>query len=677
VRKGFTPRRKDAKKNSKELNFEVHISEMKMTNNDEKQVAPYGSWKSPITSDLIVGGTIGLSQVVLDGRDTYWIEMRPKEGGRNCIVRRDVEGRINDMTPKDFSARTRVHEYGGGDYVVAEGTIYFSNFTDQRLYKQAADGEPRPLTPAVDMRYADAIIDRRRNRLIAVREDHTIGGGEPQNTIVSVRLDGEDNGGSVLVSGRNFYSSPRLSPDGTRLAWLEWNHPNMPWDGCELRVAEVKDDGSLGQSRLIAGSIKESIFQPEWSPDGTLYFVSDRNNWWNIYRADQDGNVVAVREMSAEFGMPQWVFGLSMYAFENADSIICAYIEQGATRLARLNTVTGKLGSIETPFTDITYVRAAQGRASFRAGSPTQFASIVELDLVTSEIKILRRASDLQIDEGYLSVPQAIEFPTEDGKTAHAFFYAPRNMDFQAPDGERPPLLVRSHGGPTSATTTTLSLSIQYWTSRGIAVLDVNYGGSTGYGRDYRERLKDAWGIVDVDDCVNGARYLTKRGLADGARSAISGGSAGGYTTLAALTFRKTFGAGASHYGVSDLAALATDTHKFESRYLDGLIGPYPERADLYRERSPIHFTDKLSCPVIFFQGLEDKVVPPAQAEVMVEALRKKGLPVAYVPFEGEQHGFRRAENIKRALDGELYFYSRIFGFNLADEVEPVTIENL
>ncbi|HMF58542.1 MAG TPA: hypothetical protein VK619_19510, partial [Pyrinomonadaceae bacterium] len=455
-----------------------------MTDNDGKQAAPYGSWKSPITSDLIVGGTIGLSQVLLDGADTYWIEMRPKEGGRNCIVRRDAEGRISDMTPPEFSARTRVHEYGGGDYMVAEGIIYFSNFADQRLYKHAADAAPQPLTPAVDMRYADYIIDRKRNRLIAVREDHTGGGHEPVNAIVGVRLDGADDGGSVLASGYNFYSSPRLSPDGLRCAWLEWNHPNMPWDGCELRVADVQPDGSLGQSKLVAGGLDESIFQPEWSPDGTLYFVSDRSNWWNIYRANDDGEVEAVHELNAEFGVPQWGLGLSMYAFESADSIICAYIEQGATSLARLNTGTGKLERIETPFTDITYVRAAQGRAAFRAGSPTGFASIVELDLATKRIEVLRRASDLIIDEGYLSVPQAVEFPTEDGKTAHAFFYAPRNRDFRAIDGERPPLLVRSHGGPTAAATTTLSLSIQYWTSRGIAVLDVNYGGSTGYGRD-------------------------------------------------------------------------------------------------------------------------------------------------------------------------------------------------
>jgi dipeptidyl aminopeptidase/acylaminoacyl peptidase len=638
-------------------------------------VAPYGSWKSPITSDLIVKGSIGVGQTALDGEDVYWIEMRPSEGGRSVIVRRTPDGKTTDVTPQPFNARTRVHEYGGGDYVVANEIIYFSNFADQRLYKQSINSQPQPLTPAVEMRYADPVIDRRRSRLISVREDHT-NDGEAVNTVVSINL--EDGGDArVLVSGNDFYSSPRISPDGSRLAWLTWNHPNMPWDGTELWVGEFGDDGSLGDIKLIAGGVEESIFQPEWSPDGVLYFVSDRSGWWNLYRAKEDESIEALHEMQAEFGMPQWVFGMSMYAFESAERIICTDIEKGSSRLARLETRTGKFEAIETPYTDITSLHATTGRAVFRGGSPTEPASIVQLDLNTGRTEVLRRSNDLEIDPGYFSMPQAIEFPTEDGKTAHAFFYPPRNRDYVAPENELPPLLVKSHGGPTSAATTTLALGIQYWTSRGIAVLDVNYGGSTGYGREYRKRLNDRWGIVDVDDCANGARYLVERGLADGLRLMITGGSAGGYTTLCALTFRDRFKAGASHFGVSDCEALATETHKFESRYLDRLIGPYPERADLYRERSPVHHVDRLSCPVIFFQGLEDKVVLPNQSEMMVDALRAKGLPVAYVAFEGEQHGFRRAENIKRALDGEIYFYSRIFGFELADEVEPVPIENL
>jgi dipeptidyl aminopeptidase/acylaminoacyl peptidase len=641
----------------------------------EAQIAPYGSWKSPITSDLIVKGSIGVAQVALDDQDVYWIEMRPSEGGRSVIVRRTVDGEIVDVTPKPFNARTRVHEYGGGDYTVADGTVYFSNFEDQRLYKQAPNAQPLALTLEVSMRYADPIFDKKRGRIICVREDHT-GGGEAVNTLVSISVE-DGNDAKVIASGNDFYSSPRLSPDGSRLAWLTWNHPNMPWDGTELWVGEITDDGTLVHQRRVAGGVEESIFQPEWSPDGTLYFVSDKSGWWNLYRQTEDGESESLREMQAEFGMPQWVFGMSMYAFESRERIICTYIERGSSRLASLDTRTLAFETIETPYTDITYLRASSGRAAFRGGSPTTPAQIVQLDLSAGQTEILRRSNELQIDAGYFSVPQAIEFPTEEGKTAHAFYYPPRNRDYAAPEGEKPPLLVKSHGGPTSAATTTLALGIQYWTSRGIGVLDVNYGGSTGYGREYRQRLKDTWGIVDVDDCANGAGYLVERGLADGLRLMITGGSAGGYTTLCALTFRDRFQAGASHYGVSDCEALAKETHKFESRYLDGLIGPYPERADLYRERSPIHHVDRLACPVIFFQGLEDKVVLPNQAAMMVEALRAKGLAVAYVPFAGEQHGFRRAENIKRALDGEIYFYSRVFGFELADKVEPVQIDNL
>ncbi|HYE14813.1 MAG TPA: prolyl oligopeptidase family serine peptidase [Pyrinomonadaceae bacterium] len=646
----------------------------------EVKVAPYGSWESPITSDLIVSATVGLGQTALDGGDTYWIELRPSEGGRNCIVRRAADGSVSDITPAGFNARTRVHEYGGGDFVVREGTVYFSNFADQRLYEQRPGEAPRPLTPEKSYRYSDCVVDARRGRLLAVREDHTVEGREAVNAVVALRADGSVNedGGAVIVGGNDFYSSPRLSPDGRRLAWLTWNHPNMPWDGCELWVGELNDDGTLGESSLVAGGEEESVFQPEWSPEGVLYFVSDRSNWWNIYRVAADGTIErAHEEREAEFATPQWLFAMSTYSFESAERIVCAYNERGTWRLARLGTRDGRLEPIETPYTEISYVRAAPGRVVFRGGSPTERLAVVEVDLASGRVSALKRASEVALDEGYISTPRAVEFPTEGGVTAHAFFYAPRNKDFKAPEGERPPLLVKCHGGPTAATTTTLRLETQYWTSRGVAVLDVNYGGSTGYGREYRQRLNGQWGVVDVDDCVNGAKYLVGRGEVDGARCVITGGSAGGYTTLNALTFRDTFKAGASHFGISDLTVFVGDTHKFESRYLDRLIGPYPERADLYFERSSINFTDRLSCPVIFFQGLEDKVVPPNQAELMVEALRRKRLPVAYVAFEGEQHGFRRAENIKRALDGELYFYSRVFGFEMADKVEPVEIENL
>lgn len=440
---------------------------------------------------------------------------------------------------------------------------------------------------------------------------------------------------------------------------------------------KVEQGGSLKNEMRVAGGPNESIFQPEWSPDGhCVLFISDRTGWWNLYRW-RDGRVESLCAMEADFGRPQWIFGMSTYAFASSDCIICTYSQQGSWHLASLDTKRRKLEPIETPYTELSSLRIAAGKAVFVAGSPTESTSVVQMDLATRRPEVLRRSSHVAIDPGYLSMPQAIEFPTEEGLTAHAFFYPPRNRDYVAPSSERPPLLVISHGGPTSATVSTLSLGIQYWTSRGFAVLDVNYGGSSGYGRAYRERLNDQWGVVDVDDCVNGARHLVERGLVDGKRLAIRGGSAGGYTTLCALAFRKVFTAGASHFGLSDLEAALKETHKFESRYSFRLIGPYPERRDLYRERSPIHYVEELSCPVIFFQGLEDKIVLPNQAELMVDALRAKGLPVAYLAFAGEGHGFRRAENIKRTLEAELYFYARVYGFELADAVEPVTIENL
>jgi dipeptidyl aminopeptidase/acylaminoacyl peptidase len=638
----------------------------------ERGVAPYGSWRSPISSEVIVRGVVGLAEVVIDGRDVYWLESHPGEGGRNVVVRQTPEGRTEDVTPQPFNARTRVHEYGGGGFTVDRGTVYFSNFADQRIYRLGPDGAPAPLTPETGRRYADMVVDLGRGRLIAVREDHA--GHEPVNEIVGVDFEsGEER---VLVSGNDFYSSPRLSPDGRRLAWLTWHHPDMPWDATELMVCDLGADGLPENVERIAGGEDESIFQPEWSPEGTLHFISDRTGWWNLYR---EGRVEPLCEREAEFGSPQWVFGMSTYAFHSPGRIVCSYRERGSSHLAILDTESRELGPLETPYSTIAYVRADEttGSVFFLGSSPTEAACIVRFDPSTGLHEVLRRSGDLDIDPGYLSIPEPIEFPTENGQTAHAYFYPPKNRDYAAPNGELPPLLVMIHGGPTSASTTAFDPEIQYWSSRGIAVLDVNYGGSTGYGREYRRRLEGAWGVVDVDDCANGAVYLAERGLVDGGRLMITGGSAGGYTTLCALAFRDTFAAGASHFGISDVEALTMETHKFESRYLDRLIGPYPGRSDLYLERSPIHSAGRLSCPVIFFQGLEDEVVPKEQAEKMFAALRDKGLPVSYVPFEGEQHGFRRAENIKRALDGELYFYSRVFGFGLADPVEPVPIENL
>jgi dipeptidyl aminopeptidase/acylaminoacyl peptidase len=650
-------------------------------------VAPYGSWKSPITTDLITGTSISLGQVAVDGETIYWSEGRPTERGRYVVVKRTADGRVEDVTPAPFNVRTRVHEYGGGAFVVDEGTVYFSNFADQRVYRQDPGAVPRPLTPNLDLRYANAIVDRRRERLICVREDHTDTTREAINTLVGLDLE-QGGPGEVLVSGSDFYSSPRLSPDGTRLAWLTWNHPNMPWDGNELWVGTIGTDGTIEYPVLVAGGLAESIFQPEWSPDGMLTFVSDRNGWWNPYYW-RDGQVEPVLEVAAEVGLPEWVFGLSTCAHlagggPLADQgilaergIACTYSERGQRRIAVVDPASHVVTYVETPYASIGELRASPTGLVYVGASPTEPATLLEHGLPTGVLTTIRRSSTVTVDPGYVSIPRQIEFPTEQNRTAFAYYYAPANRDFVAPAGERPPLLVISHGGPTSATSTAFSLNIQYWTSRGFAVVDVNYGGSTGYGRAYRQRLNGQWGIVDVDDCVNVARYLVSEGLADASRLAIRGGSAGGYTTLAALTFRDIFQAGASYYGVSDLEALATDTHKFESRYLDSMVGPYPQRRDLYVERSPIHFTDRLTCPIIFFQGLEDKVVPPSQAELMVDALRAKKLPVAYLAFEGEQHGFRQAATIKRTLEAELYFYSRIFGFPLADPVEPVTIENL
>jgi len=639
-----------------------------------KTIAPYGSWISPITADIITAKTIGFVEHCIDGEDIYWSESRPLEDGRYVIMRRTPYGNITECTPPDFYVRTRVHEYGGGAFTVVDHTIYFCNFKDQRLYRQPIGGEPELLTPQEGYRYADLIIDKKRTRIICVREDH-IKEGEAVNTIVSVDLN-EGNNGKILVEGNNFYSSPRLSPNGNKLAWLTWNHPNMPWDGCELWVADVMEDGALQNANLVAGSATESIFQPGWSPDGILHFVAEPTGWWNLY-CWKDGKVEALYPMEAEFGMPQWIFGMSTYGFTSENNILCTYTKNGMWYLALLDINNKTFTPIENTFSETFFLQCGKGFAAFFGSSSTQPWTLVKMDFRTNKIDPIKQAFEVAVDTEYLSNAQPISFPTTNGKTAHAIYYAPQNKDYGAPENEHPPLLVISHGGPTSATGTTLNYDIQYWTSRGFAVLDVNYGGSTGYGREYRQRLNGNWGIVDVDDCCNAALYLVRESLADENRLAIRGGSAGGYTTLACLAFRDVFKAGASHFGISDLEALAKDTHKFESRYLDSLIGAYPERKDLYYERSPINFIQNFNCPIILFQGDEDMIVPPSQSQKMFEAIRAKEIPTAYVLFEGEQHGFRKAASIKRALKGELYFYSKIFKFDLGEEVEPVQIENL
>jgi len=639
-------------------------------------VAQYGSWTSPITSDAIVADSLKLGQVAIDGHAIWWVEGRPAEAGRNALMRRRTDGRIEEITPSTFNVRARAHEYGGGSFVLLDDGVVFSQFKDQVLYRLGADGVPKAIASEPGARYANAVVDPARRRLIAVRELHAGDASEPFSSLVTIGLDGE-HPVRVLVEGADFYSSPVLSPDGRELAWLSWRHPNMPWDGTTLSVGRFDDQGRLTDIRSVAGGADESVFQPSWSPTGELVFTSDRSGWWNLY-GWRDGKTRLIHAADAEFGEPQWEFGMSRYGFTPDGTIIAAPIANGIARLVAIDPKTGKRRDIATPFSEIKELRVGDGFVAFLGGSAAEARSLVRLDLKTGTFDVLRRGSSLKVDPGYLSSAQPIAFPTTDGKTAHAFFYAARNHAFTGPKGEKPPLIVLSHGGPTSQATPTFSPAIQFWTSRGFAVVDVNYGGSSGYGRDYRRRLNGNWGVVDIDDCVNAAKYMVDQGLADGARLAIRGGSAGGYTTLGALAFRPgVFKAGASYYGVGDLEVLARDTHKFESRYLDSLIGPYPEAKALYQVRSPVHAVERIASSLILFQGLDDKVVPPNQSQLMFDAVKAKGLPVAYVPFPGEGHGFRAAAAIKRSLEAELYFNGRVFGFKPADVLAPVLIENL
>jgi dipeptidyl aminopeptidase/acylaminoacyl peptidase len=643
-----------------------------MPESTRKQAAPCGAWASPITAALVAAGSTPLSGLLLDGADLYWLAGRASEGGRTTLLRQRGAN-LAELTPAPFNVRTRVHEYGGGAALAVDGTVWFSNFADNRLYRIEQDGEALPLSVGGDLRYADFVLDAARRRLISVREDHSAGETYPENTVCAIGFDGVE---TVLVDGNDFYSSPRLSPDGRQLAWLCWDHPRMPWQGTELWLADVSADGSLTNGRLIAGGENEAIVQPEWSPGGTLYFVSDRSGWWNLHRYDH-GVVHPVCPREAEFGGPHWVFGNSMYGFRSETEIVCTYIENGVSKLARLDTASGALTAIDTPYQEIRELRVAGDTLVLLAGAPTVAAEVARIDLASGRREVLARSIEQLPDVGYLSVPQSVSYPSAGGRSAHAFYYPPTNADFEALPGELPPLMVIGHGGPTSMASSTLKLATQFWTSRGIAVLDVNYGGSTGFGRAYRDLLKEQWGVVDVEDCVAGAKYLADQGLVDRERLLIRGGSAGGLTTLCALAFYDVFKAGASYYGVSDLKGLDADSHKFESHYNEYLIAPKARADAVYAERSPINHTEKLRRPMIFFQGLDDKVVPPPQSEVMVEALRSGGVPVAYLTLEGEGHGFRKADSIVRTLEAELYFYLRTFGIQLPSGLPSVDIENL
>jgi dipeptidyl aminopeptidase/acylaminoacyl peptidase len=629
-------------------------------------VAPYGTWRSPITATGVAAGVRPLAAPRIDGERVRWLEGLPEEGGRVVVVEHAPDGARRVLTPAPFNVRTRVHEDGGGAWCMAGDTIWFSNFADNLVHEQVGESAPRPLTSDSAQRHADFELDAPRRRLIAVREDHSHA-GEPVNTIVALSL--EDGASTTLVSGHDFYSSPCVSPEGRRLAWLAWRHPLMPWEGTELWIAAIADDGTLIHARCVAGGPRESVLQPRWSPDGRLHAVSDRSGWWNLHRLDV-GGLVPVLPMQAEFAQPHWVFAQSDYGFDGPHAIVAACRENGRSRLLRIELPAGSATPIETPWDDINELRTGPGFAVMLAGRPTMPECVVQFALDGADTRaggrVLARSAAEVPPLALVSVPDAIAFPSANGRIAHGFHYPPHNEAFHAPAQERPPLIVISHGGPTSMTHTSLRLSIQFWTSRGFAVLDVNYGGSTGYGRAYRELLTGQWGLVDVEDCIAGARHLAQRGLVDGERMAIRGGSAGGYTTLCALAFHDVFKAGASYYGVSDLRALDADTHKFESRYNNDLLGPIEQREAIYAERSPVHHAHRLSCPVIFFQGLDDKVVLPAQSEAMVAALRARGIPVEYHPFEGEGHGLRRKESLQAALEAELAFYAKVFGFTAA-----------
>jgi dipeptidyl aminopeptidase/acylaminoacyl peptidase len=635
-------------------------------------VAPYGSWSSPITIDLVATeGGVAYGYLSVADEGVYWLESRPQEQGRQALVLLPNGGSPVDVVPPDFNVRTRVHEYGGGAWFHDGGTVYCSNFDDSRLYRIESPGaEPRPITPEPPephaWRYADGRVFADGRLIVCVRESH--GEGEPVNELVVLPADGSAEP-RVVASGRDFYAAPRPSPDGSRLAWLAWDHPHMPFEGTDLCVGDLAPDGSCTNARRVAGSETESIFQPEWGDDGGLYFVSDRSAWSNLY-VERDGEVTALTRERAEIGYPQWVFDLSRFAFLDDGRIACLVTRDAVDSLELLDG--GELRRVDIPYTNLSALRSEGNRMVVVAASPTEPSSVLEIDAGTGQWKVLRRSTELTFDDELVSLPEAVTFGG-----AHGFYYAPKNPEFGGPDDERPPLIVYVHGGPTAHVPPILQLSVQFFTSRGLGVIDVNYGGSTGYGREYRDRLRGQWGVVDVEDSAEAARYLAERGDIDPARVEITGGSAGGYTTLLALAVRDEFAAGTSQFGVADLVTFHEDTHKFESHYDDYLVGAWPAAIETYRDRSPISHADSISRPLLLLQGLDDKVVPPAQSEVIVDALKQRGIPHAYIAFAGEGHGFRKAENQRRALAAHASFLAQVFGFELADEVEPIEIENL
>jgi dipeptidyl aminopeptidase/acylaminoacyl peptidase len=633
------------------------------------QALPYGTWPSPVAAADLARSAISITYVnSLDGVP-YWLESRPAQGGRYVVVTAASNGGIAELTPTGFNARTRVHEYGGVPYALGPNVIWFTNFSDQRLYEHRAGAEPRALTPE-GYRYTDFELDVTGARLFCVREDHT-SSGEAKNAIVSVPLAG-GSAGTVLYGGSDFVAYPRLSPDGKRLAWIAWNHPNMPWDSTTLYVADLVED-RLEHIEPVAGGPGESVLEPRWDRDGSLYFISDRSDWWNLHRWTGT-TVEPVLTIEAEVAVPLWVLGLANYALTGDGRAVLRYGVKAQDALGVLDLRSGELRKLDLPFNSYSSVTLQSADTALAiAASPVQEAAVVRIDLRSGAHEVLRAPGEVRLEAAAISRAEAVEFPTDGGRTAHAFFYPPTHPQFTGPASERPPLIVKVHGGPTSHSKAELSLATQFWTSRGFTFLDVNYGGSTGFGRAYRERLAGNWGVVDVADVVAAVKYLAAQGRIDIHRVAIRGGSAGGFTVLAALAFHDVFEAGANYYGVSDLEPLAHDTHKFESRYLDRLVAPLPEGRAVYEARAPIRHLAGFRAPLITFQGSEDKVVPPSQSRAIVAALQAKGVPVAYIEFEGEQHGFRKAENIVRSLEAELAFYGEVFGFRPAGDLPPVS----
>ncbi|MEO8468205.1 MAG: prolyl oligopeptidase family serine peptidase [Chloroflexota bacterium] len=643
----------------------------------DRIVAPYGSWESPFAIERLTDGVVFIGEVRRHRGVWWWLEGRPEEGGRQMLVRRAADGTVTRMTPEGFNARCRAHEYGGAATLVSGDLVVVSDFATGRLNRVGAPGELTPLTADRAWRFADMAHDPQRGRIYAVREDHepavVAEHGEAVNELVAIDVATGDV--QVIASGADFYAAPRMAPDGRSLAWLQWHHPNMPWDGTELYVAPILEDGSLGAGTQVAGSSTDWISQPRWSPSGVLHFAAEPDGWMNLYSL-RAGRVEPVAPMEAEVASPDWVFGNAEYDFLPDGGILTVARSDGRDRLYRI-APDGTSAILDLPYTEIGSVSVEGDIATLRVVSPFEPAQAIALDLASGWIEILRRATPFEPDRDDASAARHISFPSSGGRTAHANYYAPVNTRYEAPAGELPPLIVTSHGGPTSAAFTGWATTVQLFTSRGYAVLDVDYGGSTGYGRAYRKELEGTWGIVDVDDCVAGAEFLVSQGLADPARLAVRGGSASGFTTLAALAFRRTFSAGTTLFGIGDLRAFVNDTHKFESRYLEGLVGPWPEAQQRYLDRSPALHADQIVAPVLVQQGAEDRVVPPSEAERIVDALWERRVPHAYILFPGEDHGFRSRDAIIKSVSSELSFYGQVFGFTPADDIEPIEIKFL